>query len=120
MVHLNDVGSLLNRAGFAMLTIDPEDIVVGGYPDILSLCEDLQAMGEQNAVLSRANTLPRDVLLAANEIYKALHGEVDETTGAITLPATFNVIFVIGWKKSDSQPQPLKRGSGQVSLKDVL
>lgn len=120
LVHLNDVGSLLNRAGFAMLTIDPEDIVVGGYPDIVSLCEDLQAMGEQNAVLSRANTLPRDVLLAANEIYKALHGEGDETTGATTLPATFSVIFVIGWKKSESQPQPLERGSGQISLKDVL
>lgn len=76
-------------------------------------------MGEQNSVLSRSNYLPRDVLLAANEIYKSLHGETDEN-GNTTLPATFNVIFMIGWKKSENQPQPLKRGTGQVNLKDVL
>lgn len=119
LVHLNDVGSLLNRAGFSMLTIDSEDIVVGGFPDIVSLMEDLQSMGEQNSVLSRPSYLPRDVLLAANEIYKALHGEMGEN-GEVTLPATFSVIFVIGWKKSENQPQPLKRGSGQINLKDVL
>lgn len=119
LVHLNDVGSLLNRAGFSMLTIDTEDIVVGGYPDIVAMCTDLQHMGEQNSLLARANLLPRDVLLAANEICKSLHGEPGPD-GQITLPATFNVIFMIGWKKSDTQPQPLARGTGQVNLKDVL
>lgn len=119
LVHLNDIGSLLNRAGFSMLTIDTEDFVIGGYPDIVSLCAELQDMGEQNSLLSQANTLPRDVLLAANEIYKSLHGEKGNND-TVTLPATFNVIFMIGWKKSDSQPQPLKRGSGQVNLKDIL
>lgn len=119
LVHLNDVGSLLNRAGFSMLTIDTEDIVVGGYPDIISLCEELQDMGEQNSLISRAGYLPRDVLLAANEICKSLHGEKGPD-GTVTIPATFNVIFMIGWKKSETQPQPLARGTGEVSLKDVL
>lgn len=119
LVHLNDVGSLLNRAGFSMLTIDSEDIVVGGFPDIVAVCKDLQLMGEQNSVLSRSNYLPRDVMLAANEIYKTLHGETDDH-GNVTLPATFSVIFVIGWKKSAEQPQPLARGTGQVNLKDIL
>lgn len=119
LVHLNDIGSLLNRAGFNMLTIDQEEIIIGGYPDIVSICEDLHAMGEQNAILSRANYLPRDVLLAANEIYKSLHGETDDK-GNVTLPATMNVIFMIGWKKSEAQPKPLARGTGQVNLKDVL
>ncbi|KAI3405606.2 hypothetical protein KGF56_001624 [Candida oxycetoniae] len=119
LVHLNDVGSLLNKAGFTMLTIDAEDIIVEGFPSILALCEDLQVMGEQNAVLSRANHLPRDVLVAANEIYKSLHGQI-QSDGSILLPATFNVIFMIGWKKSDAQPQPLERGTGQISLKEAL
>lgn len=119
LVDLKDVGSLLNRAGFSMLTIDAEDIVVGGFPDITAVCEDLQRMGEQNAVHSRSGFLPRDVLLAANEIYKAMHGEKDPL-GNVTLPATFNVISMIGWKQSESQPKPLARGSGQISLKDVL
>jgi hypothetical protein len=26
----------------------------------------------------------------------------------------------IGWKPAESQPKPLKRGSGQMNLKDVL
>ncbi|OBA21316.1 S-adenosyl-L-methionine-dependent methyltransferase [Metschnikowia bicuspidata var. bicuspidata NRRL YB-4993] len=119
LVHVNDVGSLLSRAGFSMLTIDTEDIVVGGYPDLVALCTELQAMGEQNSLLARAHTLPRDVLLAANEIGKSLHGE-KAPDGTVTIPATFNVIFMIGWKKSESQPQPLARGSGQINLKDVL
>lgn len=119
LVHLNDVGSLLNRAGFSMLTIDTEDIVVGGYPDIVAMCQDLQNMGEQNSLISRANHLPKDVLLAANEICKSLHGE-EGPDGKITLPATFNVINMIGWKKSETQPQPLARGTGQVNLKDIL
>ena len=108
-----------NKAGFSILTIDSEDIVVGGFPDIVSICEDLQAMGEQNAVLSRAHNLPKDVLLAANQIYKSLHGEV-QPDGQVLLPATFNIIFMIGWKKSDTQPQPLQRGTGEVNLKEVL
>lgn len=119
LVHLNDIGNLLNKAGFSMLTIDTEDIVVGGFPDLVSLCADLQAMGEQNSLVSRANHLPKDVLLAANEICKSLHGEVGED-GTVTIPATFNVIFMIGWKQSETQPQPLERGTGQISLKDVL
>lgn len=118
LVKLQDIGSLLNRAGFSMLTIDTEDIVVGGFPDLVAMARELHHMGEQNSLLTRAHTIPRDVLLAANEICKSLHGE--KGPSGITLPATFNVIFMIGWKKSDTQPQPLKRGSGQVSLKDVL
>lgn len=119
LVQLNDIGSLLNRAGFTMLTIDPQDIVVGGFPDIVAVCNDLQLMGEQNLVLSRSNYLSRDMLLSANEIYKTLHGEKDVNNN-VTLPATFSVMFVIGWKNSPDQPQPLERGSGEMNLKDVL
>jgi hypothetical protein len=36
------------------------------------------------------------------------------------LPATFQVLFLTGWAPHESQQQPARRGSGQVSLKDVL
>ncbi|KAG7195078.1 uncharacterized protein KQ657_004194 [Scheffersomyces spartinae] len=119
LIKLDDVNSLLSRAGFKMLTIDSEEIVVGGFPDIVAVCEDIQGMGELNAVLSRPGFMPRDLLLAANEIYKTLHGE-EGPDGKVTLPVTFNVIFMIGWKHSDAQPQPLERGTGQIDLKQVL
>lgn len=91
LIHLNDIGSLLTKAGFSMLTIDSEDIIVNGYPNIINVCEDLQIMGENNGLISR-NYLDRDVLIAADQIYKSLHGDEHG------LPATFSVIFFIGWK----------------------
>jgi len=115
LADVRDVEGLLQRAGFTILTVDVEDIVVD-YPDMFALMEDLQAMGESNAVLAREmGPIGRDVLLAANAIYRELHGNEDGT-----VPATFRIIHMIGWRKSDNQAKPLKRGSGQVNLKDIL
>ncbi|KAI2622831.1 S-adenosyl-L-methionine-dependent methyltransferase [Xylaria nigripes] len=115
LADVRDVGGLLQKAGFQMLTVDVDDLVVD-YPDSFALMQDLQAMGENNAVLSREmGPIRRDVLLAADAIYRELHGNADGT-----LPATFRMIHMIGWKASDSQAKPLARGSGQVNLKDVL
>ncbi|KAK0652095.1 S-adenosyl-L-methionine-dependent methyltransferase [Cercophora newfieldiana] len=115
LADVRDVGGLLQKAGFTMLTVDVEDIVVD-YPDMFALMEDLQAMGESNAVLGREmGPIGRDVLLAGNAIYKELHGNEDGT-----IPATFRIIHMIGWRVSEDQAKPLKRGSGQVNLKDIL
>lgn len=35
------------------------------------------------------------------------------------IPATFQILNFIGWKPDPSQKGPAKRGSGQVSLKDL-
>ncbi|KAK4133099.1 S-adenosyl-L-methionine-dependent methyltransferase [Trichocladium antarcticum] len=115
LADVRDVGGLLGRAGFQMLTVDVEDIVVD-YPDTFALMQDLQAMGESNAVLGREmGGLGRDVLLANEAIYRAMHGNEDGT-----LPATFRIIHMIGWKAGGNQPKPLKRGSGEINLKDIL
>jgi len=115
LADVRDVGGLLQRTGFTLLTVDVEDIVVD-YPDMFALMEDLQAMGESNAVLGREmGPIGRDVLLAGNAIYRELHGNEDGT-----IPATFRVIHMIGWRASENQAKPLARGSGQVNLKDIL
>jgi len=36
-----------------------------------------------------------------------------------TIPATFQIIYMIGWKPDPSQPKPLERGTGNVSMKDL-
>ena len=36
-----------------------------------------------------------------------------------TIPATFQIIYMIGWKPDPSQPKPLERGTGNVSMKDI-
>ncbi|KAL1835320.1 hypothetical protein VTJ49DRAFT_7039 [Mycothermus thermophilus] len=115
LADVRDVGGLLGRAGFQMLTVDVEDIVVD-YPDSFALMQDLQAMGEGNAVLGREmGGLGRDVMLATDAIYRAMHGNEDGS-----VPATFRIIHMIGWKEGGNQPKPLPRGSGEVNLKDVL
>lgn len=47
-----DVSNLLGRAGFTLLTVDIDEVTVN-YPSIWELMEDLQAMGESNAIIGR-------------------------------------------------------------------
>ncbi|XP_055693079.1 arginine-hydroxylase NDUFAF5, mitochondrial [Lutzomyia longipalpis] len=111
--HIRDIGGLLNRAGFTMLTIDTDEIVVG-YPTMFELMWDLKGMAENNAAFNRPLHLHRDTLLAASAIYSQMYKKPD---GGI--PATFQVIYLVAWKPSPNQPKALARGSGQVSLKDL-
>ncbi|KAL9600651.1 MAG: hypothetical protein Q9219_003084 [cf. Caloplaca sp. 3 TL-2023] len=118
LADVRDVGGLLQKAGFKLLTVDVDDIVVE-YPDTFALMQDLQAMGEGNAALVRETNnglkgLGRDVLLANEGIYRELHGEGDK------IPATWRVIYMIGWTAGEGQPEPLERGSGEVNIKDIL
>ncbi|PWN27989.1 S-adenosyl-L-methionine-dependent methyltransferase [Jaminaea rosea] len=116
MTDSRDCASLLSRAGFSIPTVDVDEVAVS-YPSIFELIHDLRDMGESNAVINRRPILSRDTLLAADAIYRALHGNVD---GDGTVPATFGIIYLIGWKPDPSQPKPLKRGSAEQNLKDVL
>ncbi|KAL4885098.1 S-adenosyl-L-methionine-dependent methyltransferase [Aspergillus karnatakaensis] len=116
LADVRDVGGLLTKAGFKMLTVDVEDLVVE-YPDTFALMADLQAMGENNAIMQREpGPISRDVLLANEAIYRQLHMQ----EGDRGIPATFRLIFMIGWKEGEGQSQPLARGSGEVNLKDIL
>ncbi|MCJ1372560.1 hypothetical protein MMC20_003785 [Loxospora ochrophaea] len=118
LADVRDVGGLLTRAGFKLLTVDVDDIVVD-YPDTFALMQDLQAMGEGNAVLGREmGGLGREVLAANEAVYRALHGNEGEREGSV--PATWRVIYMIGWKEGSGQPVPRERGSGEVSIKDIL
>ncbi|CAL3963303.1 hypothetical protein PZA11_000965 [Diplocarpon coronariae] len=115
LADVRDMGGLLQKAGFKILTVDVDDIIVD-FPDTFSLMQDLQAMGESNAILGReAGPIKRDVLLANEGIYRELHSNEDGS-----LPATFRMIYMIGWKEGPDQAQPLPRGSGQLNMKDFL
>ncbi|KAJ8891379.1 hypothetical protein PR048_010895 [Dryococelus australis] len=114
--EIRDVGALLTRAGFTMLTIDTDEVVIN-YPSALELLWDLKGMGESNAARNRTLHLGRERLVATAAIYDALYGR--EVEGRRAVPATFHVIYLVGWKPDASQPHPLPRGSGQVSLKDL-
>lgn len=109
------LASLLQRAGFALPVVDAETVTVS-YRDIFHLMGDLRAMGETNSLSSACKTLSRPHLFFdAGERYKKSYATPDGR-----IDATFEMEFAIGWAPAESQPQPLRRGSGQVSLADVL
>ncbi|KAI0237178.1 Arginine-hydroxylase NDUFAF5, mitochondrial [Lamellibrachia satsuma] len=109
-----DLGNLLQRTGFNMLTIDTDEIVVN-YPTMFELMADLKGMGESSCTWSRKPMLHRDTMLAAAAIYEEMYAHKDKEG----VPATFQILSFIGWKPDPSQAKPAQRGSGQVSMKDI-
>jgi len=112
-VDVRDAGALLQRTGFA-LPVDSDTIRVA-YESALALMRDLRGMGLGNALVERPRRLtPRAVLLQAAARYEARHG------GANGITATFEIIYLHGWKPAPSQQQPLRPGSARSRLADAL
>ncbi|KAM3864898.1 arginine-hydroxylase NDUFAF5, mitochondrial [Diretmus argenteus] len=110
---VTDLGNLLGQAGFNMLTVDIDAIQVH-YPGVVEVMTDLQGMGESNCAWNRRLLLHRDTILASAAIYKEMYGNQDGS-----VPATYEILYMIGWKPHESQAKPLKRGSATVSLGDL-
>lgn len=110
---VNDLGNLMGRAGFNMLTVDTDEIQVH-YPGMFELMKDLQGMGESNCAWNRRSLLHRDSMLAAAAIYQEMYGVEDGS-----VPATFQIYFMIGWKPHESQGKPAKRGSATMSFGEL-
>ena len=47
-----DISNLMSRAGFNLLTVDVDEIIIG-YPSMWELLDDLRDMGENNAIIGR-------------------------------------------------------------------
>ena len=115
LTEVKDAGNLLGRAGFTLPVADTETITVS-YADPLKLMADLRGMGETNANAHRRTSFTRrQTLLRTAEIYKDIFADDDGR-----LSATFDIIYLTGWSPHESQPQPLKPGSGQMPLKDAF
>ena len=111
--EMTDIGNIASQTGFNLITVDYDEIIVN-YPSIHELMDDLRGMGENNASWSRKNVLQHKTIKVASQIYKEMYGDDDGN-----IPATFQVLFLIGWKPSDKQAKPAERGSGTFSLKDI-
>lgn len=109
------MGNLMQRAGFALPVIDSEIIRIS-YQTMFNLMGDLRGMGENNALKNRYKQFtPASCFARAAELYQHNFAEPD---GRVT--ASFEIIFLIGWAPHASQQQPQKRGSAQISLADHL
>ena len=112
---VRDLGSLLQRAGFALPVTDADKVTVR-YGDPFALMRDLRAMGWTNTLQDRRRTpLRRTTLLRAAGIYAERFAGPDGK-----LPATFELVWLSGWAPHDSQQEPLRPGSAKMRLADAL
>lgn len=115
MGDLRDYGALLQRAGLALPVADSVRHCVE-YASPLKLLRDIRAMGEANAMSNRRKLFAqRRLFVQMSDIYRR-----DFSTTAGRVRATFDMIYLTGWAPDACQPKPLKPGSAQVSLADVL
>ncbi len=114
-IEVRTLGSLLQRAGFALPVADADRIIVR-YANALELMRDLRRMGAANILIERSRKpLRRKTLFRAIEIYAERFADAD---GRVR--ATFEVLWMSGWVPHQSQQQPLKPGSAKVRLADAL
>lgn len=112
---VRDAGDLLGRAGFALPVAD-SDVLTVSYAEPLKLLRDLRGMGESNSVAARQRSFARrGVFPRAAELYREMYADADGR-----VPATFEMITLTAWAPADTQPKPLARGSGEVSLTEIL
>lgn len=114
-LDVRDGGSLLQRAGFALPVADSEIFDVS-YENMFTLMQDLRGAGEVNMLQQQVQHFtPRGFFADAAALYAAQHSD-----GENRIRATVEFITLTGWKPAANQQQPAKRGSGKISLKDVL
>jgi SAM-dependent methyltransferase len=115
LADLRDIGSLLQRAGFALPVTDVDRTVVR-YDNAFALMQDLQRMGATNVMIERrrAPTRPATMMRMA-QIYAQRFADPD---GRIR--ATFDIIWLSGWAPHESQQKPLRPGSAKASLEAAV
>jgi SAM-dependent methyltransferase len=112
---IRDLGGLLQRAGFALPVADIERTTVR-YREPMRLMADLRALGETNVLTQRrTNFLSRRLLAGVISEYAQ---RFSDEQGRI--PATFDIVYLIGWAPHESQPKPLRPGSANTRFADVL
>lgn len=113
--EVREMGSLLQRAGFALPVTDVETLTVR-YADPFALMRDLRAMGLTNVLTDRRRTpLRRATLMRAAAIYAERFADPDGR-----LRATFEILWLSGWAPHASQQVPLKPGSARTRLAEAL
>ncbi|MBS0236832.1 MAG: methyltransferase domain-containing protein [Proteobacteria bacterium] len=112
---VRELGGLLQRAGFALPVAD-NDVIEVTYASPLALMQEIKAMAASNPLTERRRTpVTRGLLLRAAQIYQERFGRPGGR-----VPATFEIVTLTGWAPHESQQKPLRPGSAEVSLKDVL
>ncbi len=112
---VRELGSLLQRAGFALPVTDVDRFTVR-YDTLFDLIKDLRAMGATSTLTERSRRpLAKSVFLRAAELYARDYSDED---GRIR--ATFSLATLSGWAPHESQQKPMRPGTAKKSLAEAL
>jgi NADH dehydrogenase [ubiquinone] 1 alpha subcomplex assembly factor 5 len=112
-IELKAASDLLNRAGFTLPVADRDRMEVR-YRDWRRLVFDLRAHGIGNALAGPRSYAGRAIAQCIDNGWQQLadnDGRVSER---------FELLHLSGWSPSPNQPKPARRGSGKVSLAQIL
>jgi SAM-dependent methyltransferase len=112
-IDMRAASDLLTRAGFALPVADLDRLDVR-YRYWQNLVADLRAAGVGNAMAGERRFPGRDSVVRLDAAWAKL------AQGGERVPEALNFIHLSGWAPAASQPKPARRGSGQVSLADIL
>jgi|TARA_B110000967_G_scaffold88205_1_gene90816 NADH dehydrogenase [ubiquinone] 1 alpha subcomplex assembly factor 5 len=128
LAQVRDCGNLLTRAGMKLPAVDVDTLTMQ-YPNPMKLVEHLRQMAEQNAAVARRKgPIRRTTAIAAAACYQSMFCvDTFDTFGDETekqkkqkkqnaVECTFQVLYMTGWSPGANQPEPLERGSADVSL----
>ena len=115
LAQVRDCGNLLTRAGMKLPAVDVDTLTMQ-YPSPMKLVEHLRSMAETNAAVSRRRgAARRSTAAAAAACYSHMFPAANPER-ADAVECTFQVLYMTGWSPGGNQPEPLERGSADVSL----
>jgi NADH dehydrogenase [ubiquinone] 1 alpha subcomplex assembly factor 5 len=112
-IDLRSAADLIVRAGFTLPVAD-QDMSAVRYGDWRSIVSDIRDAGLGNALAGPRNYLGKNIVARLDYAFASRA----DAQGKVT--EGFAHIYLSGWAPSENQPRPAKRGSGQVSLADIL
>lgn len=96
-LEVKEAGALLQRAGYKFPVTDSTKVTVH-YPDVMTLCKDIRAMGESNALHTRLKSFTSRSLFAELESCYQDMFAITNAEGQKVLPVTFEIVMLTGWK----------------------
>lgn len=115
MAEIRDLGTLLQRAGFALPVADA-DLRELHYRDLFHLVADLRGGAETSALAARDRRIPPRAFWPEAAVAYAAHFAAPG--GRIR--ATLELVYLTGWAPGPGQQQPLRPGSARQRLAEAL
>ena len=112
--QIQQCGELLQKTGFALPVVDSDCLTVR-YRSFSALIGDLRGMGVTSKLSTNVYAPPKTLFARTEEIYKQRFADEDGK-----LRATFEIIYLSGWKPHASQQKPLKPGSAKNKMQDFM